>query len=164
MATKLRNSIHEVLGPQMVRGFLIIILLFAGIAKSMDADEFQATLSRSGLLLPGTETLTRLIIVLAEFLVAVSLLFGRALHIALLVAAGLSSLFFGYSVWRWWQDIYAPCGCFGILFRLDPIASGLLSASMCAGSLWVASRPKRNLFFVDKVSRSINEASNRNTG
>lgn len=109
---------------------LAAILGLAAYGKLTDLDELVATVQRSSLVPPNWEHAIALLLVGFEILLTCSLLFGRLARLSLSTYAGLSSLFFGYALWRWYQDIHAPCSCFGVLFRLEPWQSLPLTVFM----------------------------------
>ena len=115
-----------------LRVMLGAIFGIALIGKVGQFQELVTTLQRSDLVPMGWESGVALGIVTLEGILAISSMFGRIAHLWFTVSAGLSALFFGYSLWRMYQDIHAPCGCFGLLFRLEPWQSLPLTACMCA--------------------------------
>lgn len=119
----------------VLRSTLVLILLTSGYFKASDFAELEATLALSGLMLPGWEVAAGVCLIGAEFVIALILLVPKFALIGLFGAAGLSSLFFGYALWRLYQDIKAPCGCFGFLFQLSSGQSLLLTVAMCASAL-----------------------------
>jgi hypothetical protein len=117
------------------RGVLSLVLLTSFVSKLYAPKELVATLARSELLPPGSESVASIIVLGAEVFTALFLLSKFTARMGLLMCTGLSSLFFGYSLWRWHLDIHAPCSCFGLLLRLEPWQSGLFTFAMCATAL-----------------------------
>ena len=119
----------------LLRMTLASVLATSGYFKAVDFAELEATLARSQLLLPGWEPSSGVALICAEIVTAALLLMPRTARSGLFAAAGLSSLFFGYSLWRIYQDISTPCGCFGFLFQLSSGQSILLTSALCAMAL-----------------------------
>lgn len=118
-----------------VRLLLAGILGLAAYGKATDLEELVATIQRSSLVPPNWEHSVALALVGFEALLSCLLLIGRLARASLPIYAGLSSLFFGYALWRWYQDIQAPCSCFGVLFRLEPWQSLPLTVLMTVTAL-----------------------------
>ena len=131
-----------------VRLALGAILAVAAYTKIKDPAEVIATVGRAGLTPSPWDKPIAYAIIGTEILIALLLLARRTAPAGALGYAGLSSVFFGYSLWRGWQDIKAPCGCFGLLLRLEPWHGALLSSLMCLAALLAlrslgAARPAR---------------------
>jgi hypothetical protein len=127
-----------------IRLALGAILLLAVVGKLGGLDELVITLQRSSLVPPMWERSTAISLIAMESLLVGVLLFGSIATLSLAASAGMSSMFFGYSLWRMYQDIKAPCGCFGVFLRLEPWQSLPLTATMTLLSLWgmkLATRP-----------------------
>lgn len=103
-----------------VRILLASILAVAAYTKLKDPAEIIATVGRAGLTPSPWDKPIAYAIIGTEILLALLLLPRPTAKLGAAGYAGLSSIFFGYSLWRGWQDIKAPCGCFGLLLRLEP--------------------------------------------
>ena len=114
-----------------IRAFLALIFALALIGKATSMEEFTATLQRSGLIPPTWEEASAVAILVLECLLVVASLVRSLAYFSLLGHMVLASLFFGYSTWRLYQDIQAPCNCFGLLFKLQPYQSLILTSSIC---------------------------------
>ena len=120
----------------LVRLLLATILLVAAYTKLKDPSEIVATMGRSGLIPSAWDKPAAYALIAAEVTLALAILLPRRIAVFGLAGyAALSSAFFGYSLWRGWQDIKAPCGCFGLLLRLEPWQGALLSSLMCLAAL-----------------------------
>lgn len=118
-----------------VRLALAAILGVAALTKVRDPSEVIATVGRAGLTPSTWDKPLAYTLIGVEILLAVAVLLRRTAVPGLAGYAGLSSIFFGYSLWRGWQDIKAPCGCFGLLLRLVPWHGAVLSSLMCLAAL-----------------------------
>ena len=92
-------------------------------------------MSRAGLTPSGWDKPVAYALIAVELALAALLVLRPTARLGAAGYAALSSVFFGYSLWRWWQDIKAPCGCFGLLLRLVPWHGALLSSLMCLAAL-----------------------------
>lgn len=119
----------------MTRILLSAVLGVAAYTKLKDPAEVITTMNRSGLFPTSWDHATAYALVTVEIVLALALLVRNSAVVALAGSASLASAFFGYSLWRGWQDIKAPCGCFGLLLRLEPWQGALLSTLMCVLSL-----------------------------
>ena len=118
-----------------VRLALAAILAVAAYTKIKDPAEIIATVGRAGLTPSPWDKPIAYSLIATEILLALLLLPRPTARLGAVGYAGLSSVFFGYSLWRGWQDIKAPCGCFGLLLRLEPWHGALLSSLMCLVAL-----------------------------
>lgn len=119
-----------------VRLALAAILAVAAYTKIKDPAEIVATMGRSGLVPSAWDHAASYALVAVELLLALAVLLPKRIAVPGLAAyAALSSVFFGYSLWRGWQDIKASCGCFGLLLRLVPWHGAFLSSLMCLAAL-----------------------------
>lgn len=115
---------------------LAAILGVAAWTKAKDPAEVITTIRNSGLLPSAWSDQAATAVFAVEALLALAVLPRRTAPLGLSGYAAFSSLLFGYSIWRWWQDIKAPCSCFGLLLRLEPWHGALLSSLMCAAALF----------------------------
>jgi len=112
------------------------VFALAALTKTLDFGEFAVTLRRSMLLPEQFVPVVGVALILIEVSAAL-LLAGRYARQGALAALTLSCVFFGYSLWRWLQDISAPCSCFGVLFRLAAWQSTILCVVLAAIATWI---------------------------
>lgn len=122
-------------GAWPVRFALAAILGVAAFTKIKDPAEVIATMDRSGLFPTAWDEASAYAVIAFEIVLALAVLPRKTAQLELAGYAAFSSLLFGYSLWRGWQDIKAPCGCFGLLLRLLPWHGALLSSLMCVAAL-----------------------------
>lgn len=115
-------------GPRWVLGGIIAV---STVAKTMAFSEVVATIERSALVPAHWERGAAFALLAIEYVLVLVSVLPRLARLSLSMHAAFSSLLFGYSAWRWWEDIRAPCGCFGLLLRLAPWQSALLTSLMC---------------------------------
>ena len=132
-------------GGLPIRLVLAAILGFTAWAKIKDPAEVVATIGSSGLFPSSWDRAMAYAIIVVEAALALAVIPRKSAIVGLGAYASLSSIFFGYSVWRWWQDIKAPCGCFGLLLRLEPWLGALLSSLMCGAALLALRESLRTL-------------------
>ncbi len=130
-----RGTLFLVWASLPIRLLLAAILAVAAYTKVKDPAEVIATVGRAGLAPSPWDHAIAYAVIGAEIALALLLLPRPTAKLGAAGYAGLSSVFFGYSIWRWWQDIKAPCGCFGLLLRLVPWHGALLSSLMCLAAL-----------------------------
>jgi hypothetical protein len=131
----------------MLSSYLIAsVFAIAAVAKVNDFTEFRTTLERSMLVPAYLVPAFAISLIVAEFVVALCLLARPTGVVGANLALALSSLFVAYAFWRWLQDIRAPCSCFGLLFKLPPGYSAVISLSLAACSAWLAQNKSFALF------------------
>jgi|CXWL01.1.fsa_nt_gi hypothetical protein len=104
----------------LISVFLSLIFATSTLSKAISFEELKSTILRSALVVPGWETGFSAGLLIIEGIIALALLMPFGKLAALYMTSGLTSIFFGYNLWRSYQDIRAPCGCFGILFKSPP--------------------------------------------
>lgn len=120
---KLYNSRYFIIGTTLISCQFGL----AFIAKSLQFDQFQATILKSHLVPYPLVSGTALIIHIAEIVVCVGVWIPWCRRRAFEVAWLLSALFGSYNLWRAFRGIDAPCGCFGALFTMSPTAGFALN-------------------------------------
>ena len=88
-------------GALPVRLLLAAILGVAAYTKVKDPSEVIATMGRSGLMPSTWDHASAYVLIGVEIALTLALLPRRTASLGLLGYAGLSSIFFGYSIWRW---------------------------------------------------------------
>ncbi|MBI1335024.1 MAG: DoxX family membrane protein [Armatimonadetes bacterium] len=130
------------------RIFLGGVMIVAAITKVQHPQEIIATIDRSGLFPPLLVKVVAYSVIFVELLISVLLMLRKTLSFGFVTYAGFSSLLFGYSLWRWLQDLKAPCSCFGALLKLAPWQSATFAVLTCA----LAFQCLRNLHVTQHIS------------
>lgn len=138
----------KVIRPFYVKSSSILLpRLFVGATMGLSAfsklsqpKELLATLNASGLVTPNLILPLAYLLIAAEVIVALFMLIPVFNRMGFMLCALLSSVFFSYSIWRWFQDIRTPCSCFGVLLKLAPWQSLILSVVLCAASFYCLQR------------------------
>lgn len=114
----------------------LIAAVFAVTAtlKILSFDETLGSIDKSLIVPPSLVPTVGVLVVASEILIVILLLAKRTRRLGLSLALGLSSIFVGYAVWRQKMGVIAPCACFGKLFLMTPIQSGLLALALAVGS------------------------------
>ncbi len=107
----------------------------AAVLKVNSLPEIEATIAGARLLPDSWIKMASISLIFAEALISLGLAIRWSRRCALHGAALLGGLFFGFSLWRWHQDLKVPCNCFGILLQLNPIQSMFFTLILCSAAL-----------------------------
>ena len=110
---------------------LFLIFLIALITKILSVDELFTSVAYSNLVRTDYVKGFSYMIIVAEFVVSVSLLFERLRKFGLMLVLILACLFFSYSFWRLINRIPVPCSCFGAMFKASPVTMMIINIGIC---------------------------------
>lgn len=111
-------------------GTLVVLFMVSGISKIIQIKQFEDSIMTARIVPSFLVDYVSRFIVGLEIAVSIGLLFGKTREKSLGLIFLLSSAFLAYSIWRMLQGISMPCHCFGILFRMSPVASILLNIAI----------------------------------
>ena len=114
-----------------VLAWTVAMCFFASaFLKAKDFDQTLGVLDKSQLIPEGWVQPSGYLLLATEAITAASLLIPLPRQWGLRSGAILSATFASYAVWRALKGIDAPCACFGRLFVMSPLQSGLLALGL----------------------------------
>lgn len=119
---------------------LSVLFFYTGASKLLDMPAFEKTIVDYGIVFPGTEMATAVLLVVLELLAAVGVLF--AIRGGLALMAGLLILFIGVLSYGLWLGLDIECGCLGFGESHDLSTAVAFDAGflLCCGLLFACQR------------------------
>ena len=119
---------HLKVSPRDIALALIAILYASSAVLKLTAlTQLNDSIGSAGLFPARWSGPIGILTIAAELTAALLIVIPLVRSKGIFLAQCLSALFFGYSLWRFYQDIPVPCSCFGPLFTVPPLAMVLLN-------------------------------------
>jgi uncharacterized membrane protein YphA (DoxX/SURF4 family) len=124
----------------LLRIGLSMLFIYAGASKMLDLAAFEKTIADYGIVFPGTEMATAVLLVVAEILAAAGVLFAIRGGLAMMV--GMLILFISVLSYGLWLGLDIECGClgFGESHDLTTAIAIDLGFLLCCGLLFACQR------------------------